>query len=158
MISFIDVSFLLVASLNHSSQSHSSMPSLTCSCRRTGISPGYLFRKNLAFQRTNEIMSTSRCGGFSAIHSSHRILPLERPPDPSSFSSPYSKDYVKEAAEILRTWMTNKTSVLCLTGAGMSTESGIPDYRGHRGSYFEGHKPVRYFVEYLLNFPLSHTH
>lgn len=31
---------------------------------------------------------------------------------------------------------------MALTGAGMSTDSGIPDYRGPRGSYSRGHKPM----------------
>jgi len=38
--------------------------------------------------------------------------------------------------------MKKKQSIVCVTGAGMSTESGIPDYRGNRGSYFRGHKPI----------------
>ena len=75
---------------------------------------------------------------YSIIHSSRNILPLERPPDPSS---KHSND-ATEAALQLRNWMQNKKAILCLTGAGMSTESGIPDYRGHKGSYFNGHKPV----------------
>lgn len=32
--------------------------------------------------------------------------------------------------------------VVALTGAGMSTDSGIPDYRGPKGSYSRGHKPM----------------
>ena len=31
---------------------------------------------------------------------------------------------------------------MALTGAGLSTESGIPDYRSPNGSYSKGHKPV----------------
>ena len=76
---------------------------------------------------------------YSSIYSSHNILPLERPSDPTSS---YDSDSIHESAVLLQNWMRNKTSILCLTGAGMSTESGIPDYRGHKGSYFNGHKPV----------------
>ena len=32
--------------------------------------------------------------------------------------------------------------LVCLTGAGISTESGIPDYRSKKGSYSVGHKPM----------------
>lgn len=42
------------------------------------------------------------------------------------------KGFVEEAAE----------GLLCLTGAGFSTESGIPDYRSPEGSYSKGHKPM----------------
>lgn len=61
------------------------------------------------------------------------------PADPTSAYSPVQID---EAANRLVEWFQFKKSVLCITGAGLSTESGIPDYRGHRGSYFQGHKPM----------------
>ena len=34
--------------------------------------------------------------------------------------------------------------LLVITGAGLSTESGIPDYRSPAGSYSRGHKPVQH--------------
>lgn len=40
--------------------------------------------------------------------------------------------------------------VVCVTGAGISTESGIPDYRSPEGSYSKGHKPMQHwhFIRY----------
>mmetsp|Transcript_40984 Transcript_40984/g.112704 ORF Transcript_40984/g.112704 Transcript_40984/m.112704 type:complete len:355 (+) Transcript_40984:1-1065(+) len=34
--------------------------------------------------------------------------------------------------------------LLCLTGAGCSTESGVPDYRSPQGSYSQGHVPMKH--------------
>jgi NAD-dependent deacetylase sirtuin 4 len=63
----------------------------------------------------------------------------ERPPDPNSLLTPAQ---LEEKANLLVDWLQDKQQVLCLTGAGLSTESGIPDYRGHGGSYHTGHKPM----------------
>ncbi|KAJ1466327.1 DHS-like NAD/FAD-binding domain-containing protein, partial [Baffinella frigidus] len=35
-------------------------------------------------------------------------------------------------------------NIVALTGAGISTESGIPDYRSPKGSYSVGHKPMQH--------------
>ena len=86
----------------------------------------------------------------SIIYTHNRILPLERPPDPSSFLSSddtdtdgeTNSDYLQNQATVLHEWIRHKKSIICITGAGMSTESGIPDYRGNNGSYFRGHKPI----------------
>lgn len=82
-------------------------------------------------------------------YSSQRILPLHRPPDPSSFNKSNSTtdnnnelNYVQTQSSRLQNWFQSKQSILVITGAGMSTESGIPDYRGSNGSYFRGHKPI----------------
>lgn len=40
--------------------------------------------------------------------------------------------------------------VLVLSGAGMSTGSGIPDYRGPNGAYARGHQPMTY-QDFLRN-------
>ena len=71
----------------------------------------------------------------------HNTYMGERPPDPSTlFASDGSA--LEERVQILVDWWRDKSSVFCITGAGLSTESGIPDYRGSKGSYFEGHKPM----------------
>jgi NAD+-dependent protein deacetylase sirtuin 4 len=50
---------------------------------------------------------------------------------------------IQQVAEwMVSTKKKKKTSVLCLTGAGVSTESGVPDYRGHNGAYLRGHRPM----------------
>ena len=46
------------------------------------------------------------------------------------------------AAQRLAQWLSDKRSVVVLTGAGLSTDSGIPDYRGKAGSYRLGHVPI----------------
>lgn len=63
----------------------------------------------------------------------------ERPADPKTL---LKRDQLEEKALKLMDWWQDKSSVLCITGAGLSTESGIPDYRGHKGSYHNGHKPM----------------
>jgi Sir2 family len=42
----------------------------------------------------------------------------------------------------LAQFLTGKSHITVLTGAGVSTDSGIPDYRGENGSYKKGHKPM----------------
>lgn len=64
----------------------------------------------------------------------------ERPPDPQMILS--TPEALQEQVDKLFQWWLDKERVICLTGAGISTESGIPDYRGHKGSYHNGHKPM----------------
>lgn len=50
-----------------------------------------------------------------------------------------------EAAARLRGFVLEHAgSLAVLTGAGISTPSGIPDYRGAEGSYSKGHEPMQH--------------
>lgn len=70
----------------------------------------------------------------------------ERPPDPSSLINS-----VDRAVATLVDWFEGKNAILCVTGAGISTESGVPDYRGSSESYHRGHKPMVH--DQFMSFP-----
>ena len=53
-----------------------------------------------------------------------------------------SQSLVKEKIDKLVKILEQSNSILCVTGAGISTESGIPDYRGPKGSYSRGFQPM----------------
>lgn len=55
----------------------------------------------------------------------------------AQLASPMQKE-----VELLTNFFKQSKDVLVLTGAGISTSSGIPDYRGPNGSYKRGHKPM----------------
>lgn len=44
----------------------------------------------------------------------------------------------------LRAFVSRCHNLVAITGAGLSTESGIPDYRGPRGAYSRGHQPTTF--------------
>jgi hypothetical protein len=43
----------------------------------------------------------------------------------------------------VETFLRNAQRPLLLAGAGVSTESGVPDYRSPEGAYSKGHRPMR---------------
>lgn len=54
---------------------------------------------------------------------------------------PAKLDFSSEISQ-LRDFVYAKRNLVAITGAGLSTESGLPDYRSPNGSYSKGHKPV----------------
>lgn len=44
----------------------------------------------------------------------------------------------------LSRFISSKKNLYAITGAGVSTGSGIPDYRSEKGSYNMGHKPMKH--------------
>jgi NAD-dependent deacetylase sirtuin 4 len=77
--------------------------------------------------------------GVSLRQNGLHDAPPERPPNPHTL---LSCQELQNRVDLLLEWLDTKTNVLTITGAGLSTESGIPDYRGHNGSYHRGHKPM----------------
>lgn len=94
----------------------------------THVSPRFRLRENAGVRR-HQVVTNGQ-----PVESQH-----QRPPDPLQL---LTGDEQEEQIRRLAEWWHNKDQVLCLTGAGLSTESGIPDYRGNQGSYHRGHKPM----------------
>jgi NAD+-dependent protein deacetylase sirtuin 4 len=111
-------------------------------------------RRKIRRQTSSERMEAEGTTGSSDVKehpllfSNHRLSDRthamlqspERPPNPQTILS--TPEDLQEQVDKLYQWWLDKKRVICLTGAGISTESGIPDYRGHTGSYHNGHKPM----------------
>lgn len=52
------------------------------------------------------------------------------------------RDVYSQEVEELTSFIANRNRIAVITGAGISTDSNIPDYRGENGSYKFGHKPM----------------
>ena len=66
---------------------------------------------------------------------------LQRPswlPETAPLVPPISQHQLDALADLLQ----GARNVVVLTGAGCSTESAIPDYRGPSGAYSTGFKPI----------------
>ena len=56
--------------------------------------------------------------------------------------APEAPPVVAVQLDALRALLDRSRRLLTITGAGISTHSGIPDYRSPLGSYARGHKPI----------------
>eukprot|EP01041_Mallomonas_annulata_P004558 gene4558-9047_t len=59
-----------------------------------------------------------------------------------SFSTKLNGVNTMNDALFISEFISKCQHLVCLGGAGVSTQSGIPDYRGPMGSYSKGHKPM----------------
>lgn len=59
-----------------------------------------------------------------------------------AFTPPAGDPLTESRVEALADFISGAQGrLVCLTGAGCSTESGVPDYRSPEGSYSKGHQP-----------------
>ena len=56
-----------------------------------------------------------------------------QPPKSSATVKPYGSDVLDDDVATARRWTDEASRVVVLTGAGISTDSGIPDFRGPKG-------------------------
>jgi hypothetical protein len=75
---------------------------------------------------------------FREIECKAHSRALEKPQSPAPACGPVSTADLEK----LITFVHDHNNVLVITGAGCSTESNIPDYRGPRGAYTSGFKPM----------------
>ena len=76
----------------------------------------------------------------------HLLRPLSTTtlfaPDPTDHALPPSQQ--QRLVDFMQHCSTHRLDVAILSGAGLSTASGIPDYRSTKGSYTKGHKPMQH--------------
>src|ERR1700741_4767680 len=61
---------------------------------------------------------------------------------------------MSRSLEIVRDWLNRATRVVALTGAGISTESGIPDFRGPQGLWTKNPKAEKLSnIHYYMSDP-----
>jgi len=102
------------------------------------------------FTPTNSSMVNLRGTIHAPITRSFRVRPRFHNENDKYASPPInpttllSSKYLETNVNKLLEWFQQipSNNIVCITGAGLSTESGIPDYRGHDGSYQKGHKPM----------------
>ena len=79
-----------------------------------------------------------------AVSASAPTQPAKRGQDTSLLAeaAPQVAPVSEAALQLLADFLLDYAPVAVITGAGVSTESNLPDYRGPNGAYKAGHKPM----------------
>ncbi|KAG8501696.1 hypothetical protein CXB51_003881 [Gossypium anomalum] len=121
---------------------HSLLP---CSCNC--IVSGHKFRQLFSSRRRIKFSQ----GSIKFLQTSCRIsvpgVPVRETQPPSNFLKdkkmvPQADPSSAEDVNYLYQLIDQSTKLVVLTGAGISTECGIPDYRSPNGAYSSGFKPI----------------
>lgn len=75
--------------------------------------------------------------------------PIGTPLPGAKSTVPPAPPVTPEDVSMLASWIDRvkqSGDIVCITGAGLSTESGIPDYRSPNGAYSAGFKPMTHQV------------
>ena len=75
--------------------------------------------------------------------------PIGTPLPGAKSTVPPAPPVTSEDVSTLASWLARvkqSGDIVCITGAGLSTESGIPDYRSPNGAYSAGFKPMTHQV------------
>ncbi|KAI7861115.1 DHS-like NAD/FAD-binding domain-containing protein [Circinella umbellata] len=100
--------------------------------------------------RVSPIIRLQRCSAVQSVPAASKVwsatikIPELKTTEVSS-TIPNIHDNLDDATNLVTDFLNvHKGRILVLTGAGISTDSGIPDYRGNEGTYVKNpkHRPI----------------
>ncbi|CAM6026611.1 unnamed protein product [Sphagnum balticum] len=113
-----------------------------------GRSMALMVQSMLHQRRRGSFLQASIGGGHACNYASEgvagSVATAERmlPPQPKRSLVPESPPPSPQNLFLLHDFVYNSQRLVVLTGAGASTECGIPDYRSPHGAYSSGFKPI----------------
>ena len=93
------------------------------------------------FTPSTDLRRTDADPAASHLDTASQAVAPSRPPglpDTAPVAHPISQQDLRRVAD----WVASRRQLVVLTGAGCSTESNIPDYRGPKGAYSTGFTPM----------------
>lgn len=141
----------VAAAASAAANAHSSASSLCARqrCSRAAAAAASLHTAAAASQQAERIASDgslriARRDASAATQQQHNPNTPPPPPRPPGLpaAAPSAHPLPQAALDELADLIASSRRVLALTGAGVSTASNIPDYRGPKGAYTTGFTPM----------------